>query len=156
MNSTKEIIKSLKDKLIRYSDKRSNLSILVETNEITRKQYKQYYPIWTGRIEELETQIALWQSKFKEEEELLSMIFPYIKVQDNGLKSSKPIHRVGRDYHDSLYINENGLINYYNLQNGEGTMGDYEFVGYTDEYSPFKQIEMKPLREILSDLKGDK
>lgn len=44
-------------------------------------------------------------------------------------KSDGSIHRVGDDYHDSLAV-ENGVVSYYNLQNGEGTgeHGDYEFV----------------------------
>jgi len=56
---------------------------------------------------------------------------PIIKVKD---KSTNQIHIVGSDSHDQLYINENGTISYYNLQNGEGTGGDYEFVGVDNEY----------------------
>lgn len=44
-------------------------------------------------------------------------------------KSDGSIHRVGDDCHDSLDVRD-GIVSYYNLQNGEGTgeHGDYEFV----------------------------
>lgn len=41
------------------------------------------------------------------------------------------IHRVGDDQHDSLLVRD-GVVSYYNLQNGCGTLedgtGEYEFV----------------------------
>lgn len=55
-----------------------------------------------------------------------------IKVRD---KADGKIHTVGESYHDCLLV-EDGKVEYYNLQNGEGTGGDYEFVekGLYDEY----------------------
>ena len=50
----------------------------------------------------------------------------YVKDRLNGR-----VHRVGTDQHDSL-LARNGVIYYYNLQNGCGTLedggGEYEFV----------------------------
>lgn len=57
------------------------------------------------------------------------MTYPIIKVRD---KSNGEVHTVGTDSHDMLYIDDNGCIQYYNLQNGEGTGGDYEFI-YEDD-----------------------
>jgi len=67
------------------------------------------------------------------------MKFPIIKVRD---KLTGHEHIVGTDSHDTLFIDkETGGIHYYNLQNGEGTRGDYEFVGVDTEYDPDTQIE---------------
>ena len=55
------------------------------------------------------------------------MLFPIIEVMDKGNNGQR--HIVGTSPHDCLTIEPNGLIGYYNLQNGEGTAGDYEFVG---------------------------
>ena len=33
------------------------------------------------------------------------------------------IHEYGEDCHDSLIVQEDGSLQYYNLQNGEGTLG---------------------------------
>lgn len=41
----------------------------------------------------------------------------FVKDKDTGT-----IHRVGDDVHDSLYVDENGYVQYYNMQNGCGTM----------------------------------
>lgn len=57
----------------------------------------------------------------------------YVKDRVDG-----QIHRVGESTHDSLYV-RNGVVGYYNLQNGEGSLGDYSFVDYNpliDETSP--------------------
>lgn len=42
-------------------------------------------------------------------------------------KSSGHIHQVGTDLHDSLVLMD-GKVEYYNLQNGCGTLDEYEFV----------------------------
>jgi len=87
------------------------------------------------------------------------MIFPVIKVRD---KLTGREHIVGTDSHDTLYIDkETGGIHYYNLQNGEGTLGDYEFVGVETEYDPDPQIEFatvdqteaQRLRAALEDIR---
>lgn len=50
------------------------------------------------------------------------------------------VHRVGDNIHDCLFVDDRGVVQYHNLQNGDGTMvgfspdrGGYEFVK-TDEY----------------------
>ncbi|WP_240377209.1 hypothetical protein [Bacillus piscicola] len=60
------------------------------------------------------------------------MRFPIIKVKDIAQKTE---HIVGTNIHDTLEIQDDGTISYYNLQNGEGTrvFGDYRFVGNVDE-----------------------
>ena len=57
----------------------------------------------------------------------MKMLFPVIEVMDRGNKGQR--HIVGTSPHDCLTIEKSGLIGYYNLQNGEGTNGDYAFVG---------------------------
>lgn len=46
-------------------------------------------------------------------------------------KESGYVHKVGTDQHDSLRL-LNGKVEYYNLQNGDGTsadgLGGYEFI----------------------------
>lgn len=59
-----------------------------------------------------------------------NMRFPVIKVRD---KSDDRTHIVGSDSHDSLYVDGKSGIHYYNLQCGEGTKGDFEFIT-EDEY----------------------
>ncbi|MCD8308919.1 MAG: hypothetical protein LUD19_03610 [Clostridia bacterium] len=50
-----------------------------------------------------------------------------IYIKDNG--SGGKVREYGTDRHDSLILQEDGSLHYYNLQNGEGTGdgGDYEF-----------------------------
>jgi hypothetical protein len=56
----------------------------------------------------------------------VSLIDVFVRDKDYGI-----IHRVGDDIHDSLYV-QDGMVIYYNLQNGCGTLpdgnGTYEFV----------------------------
>lgn len=58
-------------------------------------------------------------------------------VQDNG--DGGRIHKVGDEPHDSLWVDSAGVVHYMNLQNGEGTTGDYRFVpsdcGMIDPYN---------------------
>lgn len=59
------------------------------------------------------------------------MRYPLIKIRD---KATGHVRYVGEDSHDQL-IFEYGRIEYYNLQNGCGTPGSYEFVPEpADEY----------------------
>jgi len=75
------------------------------------------------------------------------MRFPIIKVRD---KLTGREHVVGTDSHDTLFIDkETGGIHYYNLQNGEGTRGDYEFVGVDTEYDPDPQIEFVTFDKLI-------
>ena len=46
-------------------------------------------------------------------------------------KSSGNIHQVGTDVHDSLDLMD-GEVHYYNLQNGCGTLDEYEWVEVPD------------------------
>jgi hypothetical protein len=58
------------------------------------------------------------------------MLFPIIKVKDNETGYE---HIIGTNSHDMLCV-EDGLISYYNLQNGEGSrFGTYSFLGEEDE-----------------------
>ena len=54
---------------------------------------------------------------------------------------------VGTDAHDRLYLDENGNIQYSNLQNGGGTPDDYSFVldedGHNQNNLPFTQKEQE-------------
>ena len=53
------------------------------------------------------------------------MMVPIIRVRD--IYSGKE-HIVGFDKHDSLIEGVDGGLQYYNLQNGDGTPGGYDFV----------------------------
>lgn len=58
--------------------------------------------------------------------------FPMIWIRDKYLGGE---HLYGTDSHDSLMIDKDGGLQYYNLQNGDGTGpgGGYEFVDHSDE-----------------------
>ena len=53
----------------------------------------------------------------------LKAVLIYVKDKETGY-----IHIVGTDQHDRLYLDDDGNIQYMNLQNGGTTEGDYEFV----------------------------
>ena len=53
----------------------------------------------------------------------LQAILIYVRDKETG-----QIDVVGTDQHDRLYLDDNGNIQYMNLQNGGTTEGDYEFV----------------------------
>ena len=53
----------------------------------------------------------------------LKAILIYVKDKETGY-----IHIVGTDQHDRLYLDDDGNIQYMNLQNCGTTEGDYEFV----------------------------
>lgn len=53
----------------------------------------------------------------------LKAILIYVKDKATGY-----IHIVGTDQHDRLYLDDDGNIQYLNLQSGGTTDGDYEFV----------------------------
>ena len=55
-----------------------------------------------------------------------NIMVPLIKIKD---KTNGSIRIVGTDGHDELSVDEDGQIQYYNLQNGEGTgrYGHYSF-----------------------------
>lgn len=76
------------------------------------------------------------------------MLIPVIKVKDKAHDGY--IHIVGTNSHDSLILYK-GQLEYYNLQNGCGTMGDdeygYEFVAEEDEYLP--HVEFVTLEEWI-------
>ena len=67
---------------------------------------------------------------------------PALYVKDN---TSDIIHMVGTDSHDRLYLDENGNIQYSNLQSGGGTPDDYSFVldedGHNQSNLPFSKKE---------------
>lgn len=76
------------------------------------------------------------------------MLIPVIKVRDKGKDGY--VHIVGTNSHDSLIVC-NGQLEYYNLQNGCGTIGDdeygYEFVVDESEYLP--HVEFVTLEEWI-------
>lgn len=72
-------------------------------------------------------QIMILENRVNELEYLLSnkqREFIKLEVLD---KETNAKHIVGTNIHDCLLV-KNGKVEYYNLQNGEGTGGDYEFV----------------------------
>lgn len=77
------------------------------------------------------------------------MRFPLIKVTDMASDDSEPAIVVGSNLHHTLIVQDGG-INFYNLQNGDGTCspgGGYEFVAQNDYPAP--SIEMVSITELL-------
>lgn len=54
--------------------------------------------------------------------EIERLTVPIIYVKD-----SNRVHKIGENHHDTLIVNENGSLDYYNLQNGCGTKNYYSF-----------------------------
>lgn len=74
----------------------------------------------------------------------------YVKDRISGL-----IHKVGSDKHDSMWIDENGTVHYFNLKSGDGCAGfesahdkkaGYEFVPSSDGC-----LEAKYEKSLISD-----
>lgn len=67
---------------------------------------------------------------------------PAIYVRDY---CTKCIHMVGTNEHDRLYLDDDGHIQYFNLQNGCGTPDEYDFVldpeGHGQNNLPFTEEE---------------
>lgn len=72
----------------------------------------------------------------------LKSILIYVRDKDTWY-----IHLVGTDQHDRLYLDENGNIQYLNLQNGGTTEEDYEFVldeqGHNQDNLTFTEEEQE-------------
>lgn len=66
---------------------------------------------------------------------------PILQIRD---KCGGRVHTYGTDSHDSLWVDDEGNLNYYNLQCGDGTgkNGSFEFVYEPDEggYGGIKEI----------------
>lgn len=58
----------------------------------------------------------------------LKAIIIFVRDKETGY-----IHIVGTDQHDRLYLDENGNIQYLNLQNGGTTEGNYDYEFVLDE-----------------------
>lgn len=58
----------------------------------------------------------------------LKAILIFVRDKETGY-----IHIVGTDQHDRLYLDDNGNIQYLNLQNGGTTEGNYEYEFVLDE-----------------------
>ena len=75
------------------------------------------------------------------------MIFDCIKTPAIYVRDycTKCIHMVGTNEHDRLYLDDDGHIQYFNLQNGCGTPGEYDFVlvseGHDQNNLPFTEEE---------------
>lgn len=75
------------------------------------------------------------------------MIFDCIKMPAIYVRDycTKCIHMVGTNEHDRLYLDDDGHIQYFNLQNGCGTPDEYDFVldpeGHDQNNLPFTQEE---------------
>ena len=91
------------------------------------------------------------------------MLIPIIKVKcaDGTFE-----HIVGTNSHDTLFVDEEtGGIHYQSLQNCETTQKvldgkryddyAYEFVGETNEYEPYPQIEFVTIEEFFDIVKNE-
>lgn len=78
------------------------------------------------------------------------MRLPQILIKD---KMTGNKHILGTDIYDSWYIDDDGVFQYFNLQNGEGTGkdGDYEFLKNDDVFGYQKNQFMVELQEIKSE-----
>lgn len=77
-------------------------------------------------IEKKDVLIYALEKRIKELENYIEGHQPFIKLEvyDRGIDTT---HIVGTNPHDYLYV-KNGVVQYYNLQNGCGTFDDYNFV----------------------------
>jgi len=50
-------------------------------------------------------------------------------------KSTGEIHRVGSDTHDAIWVDDKGVLHYYNMQNGDGCTGEGFVNGYDNGYA---------------------
>ena len=84
----------------------------------------------------------------------LKAVLIYVKDKETGY-----IHIVGTDQHDRLYLDDDGNIQYMNLQNGGTTEGDYEFVldeqGHNHNKLTFTKEEQEKYGLSNRALKGD-
>lgn len=77
------------------------------------------------------------------------MIFDCIKMPAIYVRDycTKCIHMVGTNEHDRLYLDDDGHIQYFNLQNGCGTPDEYDFVldpeGHDQDNLPFTKEEQE-------------
>lgn len=75
------------------------------------------------------------------------MIFDCIKMPAIYVRDycTKCIHMVGTNEHDRLYLDDEGHVQYLNLQNGCGTPTEYDFVldpeGHDQNNLPFTEEE---------------
>ena len=78
------------------------------------------------------------------------MLIPIIRIKDGD---GEP-RIVGTDSHDTLHVDdETGGIQYLNLQCCEGTKkyasdASFKFVGETNEYSPYEEIQFVTFEEL--------
>lgn len=97
--------------------------LALQCGELIRNKYNNYLRKYQKNIDNDKVQS-------KNHNQISMMMNLWVKDKSSGV-----IHQIGTDVHDSLvYID--GKVEYYNLQNGEGTMGDdlggYEFVEQPD------------------------
>ena len=74
------------------------------------------------------------------------MMFPVIRVYD---KDNGDTHIVGTDSHDSLHIDDDGQLSYYNMQNGCGTGETYSFVAAENEWDICPSVEFVTFDQLL-------
>lgn len=114
-----------------YPAMNSTIKDLLRNSEEPMQQYA------LARIEELEQQIEAYKGWISSagvappEEEPAPMTDLYVRDRHTG-----KAHRVGDDHHDSLFVDDKGIVQYHNMQNGDGTLcghplaseAGYEFV----------------------------
>lgn len=85
----------------------------------------------------------------------MSLVDFYVKDKKDGT-----IHRVGDDRHDSIWVDSDGTLHYYNLQNSDGCSKDshnddkqgYEFV--PSESGQLKFIEGDNMKNVVETVSG--
>ncbi|MCM1327763.1 MAG: hypothetical protein NC243_11240 [Lachnoclostridium sp.] len=60
-------------------------------------------------------------------------------------KHSGKIHKIGDNPHDSFYVDSQGVLHYYNLQNGDGCSGDGYENGKGSRYTFLPQDKTRPM-----------
>lgn len=120
--------------------------LALKCGELVRNEYNNYLRKYQKNIDNDKVQS-------KNHNQISMMMNLWVKDKSSGV-----IHQIGTDVHDSLvYID--GRVEYYNLQNGEGTMGDnlggYEFVeqptlnGLDDDYVSITPEQLYLNKELI-------
>ncbi len=70
----------------------------------------------------------------------MSLTDLYVMDKSNGV-----IHRIGDNQHDSFWVDREGVLHYYNLQNGDGCSGDGYENGKLSGYAFLPQDVSSPM-----------
>lgn len=84
------------------------------------------------------------------------MIVPLILIKDNMSTKKNNVRLFGLNHHDALVISDNhGALTYYNMQNGDGSLGGEEHGGYSFYNETLEDIEEYPYNMYVENVAID-